>query len=55
MDYHTRPFSLQRISLRGQRYGKKVGSWFGPTDAAYVIRDIVRSFASQCSLNFLLL
>ncbi|KAA6391271.1 MAG: putative Autophagy-specific protein [Streblomastix strix] len=47
LDAPTRPFSLHRISMRGEKYGKKIGQWFGPTDAAFVLRDIIRSYSSR--------
>lgn len=46
MDLPDRPFSLQRISTRGEKYDKKIGSWFGPSAAVYVMRDLVRAFNS---------
>ncbi|KAH7815500.1 Autophagy-related protein 4 A (Atg4A) [Monocercomonoides exilis] len=44
LDIPDRPFSLQRISTRGQKYDKRIGSWFGPGNATYVLRDLMRAW-----------
>ncbi|KAK2952361.1 putative cysteine protease ATG4B [Blattamonas nauphoetae] len=47
LDYPNKPFSLQRISIRGEKYDKKIGSWFGPTNAGFVMRDLLRALDSE--------
>jgi cysteine protease ATG4 len=32
------PFSLHRIALLGQQFGKEIGEWFGPHTIAQVLR-----------------
>ncbi|GAA5821925.1 hypothetical protein JCM10212_005304 [Sporobolomyces blumeae] len=38
------PFSIHRFALEGQRLGKSVGEWFGPSTAAGAIRKLVNEF-----------
>ena len=46
LDIPDRPFSLQRISTRGEKYDKSIGSWFGPSNSAHVLRDLLRAYNS---------
>ncbi|GAA5929229.1 cysteine protease ATG4 [Sporobolomyces koalae] len=38
------PFSIHKFALEGQRLGKSVGEWFGPSTAAGAIRKLVNEF-----------
>ncbi|KAK4054648.1 Cysteine protease atg4 [Microbotryomycetes sp. JL221] len=39
------PFSVHRFAEMGQRLGKAVGQWFGPSTAAGAIKTLVNEFA----------
>ncbi|GAA5995321.1 hypothetical protein JCM5350_007052 [Sporobolomyces pararoseus] len=38
------PFSVHKFALEGQRLGKSVGEWFGPSTAAGAIKRLVNDF-----------
>ncbi|GAA5958806.1 hypothetical protein JCM3765_006042 [Sporobolomyces pararoseus] len=38
------PFSVHKFALEGQRLGKSVGEWFGPSTAAGAIKKLVNDF-----------
>ncbi|GAA5842779.1 hypothetical protein JCM5353_007539, partial [Sporobolomyces roseus] len=38
------PFSIHKFALEGQRLGKSVGEWFGPSTASGAIKKLVNDF-----------
>lgn len=38
------PFSIHKFALEGQRLGKSVGEWFGPSTAAGAIKKLVNDY-----------
>jgi len=38
------PFSIHRFAAEGQRLGKQIGEWFGPSTAAGAIKSLANSF-----------
>ena len=38
------PFSVHRFAAEGQRLGKQVGEWFGPSTAAGAIKNLANNF-----------
>jgi len=49
-DTPSSPFSLQNIAKTGEKYGKRVGQWFGPYNISCALKDL--SIAHKVDLPF---
>eukprot|EP01118_Nematostelium_gracile_P017748 TRINITY_DN7686_c0_g1_i1.p1 TRINITY_DN7686_c0_g1~~TRINITY_DN7686_c0_g1_i1.p1 ORF type:complete len:339 (+),score=42.43 TRINITY_DN7686_c0_g1_i1:60-1076(+) len=46
-DQPTSPFSVHSIAIQGQKYGKNIGEWFGPSTIAQTLCDLVNTHLSD--------
>jgi cysteine protease ATG4 len=49
LDSPTAPFSIHKIALEGQKFGKQVGEWFGPGTISQVLKSLAQNDA-DCQL-----